>query len=60
MDTGKVPYCGVRVAVLLGWDGGYDINFDSMKTGLESGSEWIPILRVTVRGPSDARGGRES
>lgn len=34
---------------VLGWDGGCNVNFDSMKMGLESMSAWIPTLSFTVR-----------
>lgn len=49
MDTGKVPYCGVKEQC-RGWDGGCDIDFDSMDRGLESVSSRIPRLSFTVRG----------
>lgn len=49
MDTGKVPYCGMKEQC-WGWDGGCDIDFDNMKIGLESMSSWISTLSFTVRG----------
>lgn len=49
METGKVPYCGVKEQS-WGWDGGCDIDFDSTKMVLESMSSWIPTLSFTVRG----------
>lgn len=56
VDTGKVPYCGVTEH--WGWDGGCDINFDSMKMGLEYVS-LDPSTQLHSEGAGFCWGGRK-